>query len=80
MRIVTGIARPTAGSVTVGGHDLATAAGRTAVQRDLGYQPQDLGVYGGGMRYRMVASTPPSPQASRVEPGREGGCPAVAVR
>ncbi|GAA3449761.1 ATP-binding cassette domain-containing protein [Dactylosporangium matsuzakiense] len=45
MRILAGIARPTAGRVTVGGHDLATGAGRTAVQRELGYLPQDLGVY-----------------------------------
>ncbi|WP_433041875.1 ABC transporter ATP-binding protein [Dactylosporangium sp. CS-033363] len=45
MRILAGIVRPTTGRVTVGGHDLATAAGRTAVQRELGYLPQDLGVY-----------------------------------
>jgi ABC-2 type transport system ATP-binding protein len=45
MRILAGIVRPSAGRVTVGAHDLATAAGRTAVQRDLGYLPQDLGVY-----------------------------------
>ncbi|MBL7258612.1 ABC transporter ATP-binding protein [Paractinoplanes lichenicola] len=45
MRILAGIARPTAGRVTVGGHDLATTAGRHAVQRGLGYLPQDLGVY-----------------------------------
>jgi ABC-type multidrug transport system ATPase subunit len=31
--------------VTVGEHDISTGAGRTAVQRDLGYLPQDLGVY-----------------------------------
>ncbi|WP_433201657.1 ABC transporter ATP-binding protein [Dactylosporangium sp. CS-047395] len=45
MRILAGIVRPTTGRVTVGEHDLATAAGRTAVQRELGYLPQDLGVY-----------------------------------
>ncbi|MFG1920390.1 ABC transporter ATP-binding protein [Cryptosporangium sp. NPDC048952] len=45
MRILAGVARPTSGSVTVGGHDLATSSGRTAVQRELGYLPQDLGVY-----------------------------------
>lgn len=45
MRIVAGLVRPTSGRVSVGGHDIATAAGRTAVQRDLGYLPQDLGVY-----------------------------------
>ncbi|MDY7085421.1 MAG: ABC transporter ATP-binding protein [Actinomycetota bacterium] len=45
MRILAGIARPTAGHVTVDGHDLSTPAGRHAVQRGLGYLPQDLGVY-----------------------------------
>jgi ABC-2 type transport system ATP-binding protein len=45
MRILAGIVRPSSGRVTVGAHDLGTAAGRTAVQRDLGYLPQDLGVY-----------------------------------
>jgi len=45
MRILAGIARPTSGRVTVGGHDIGTGAGRAAVQRDLGYVPQDLGVY-----------------------------------
>jgi ABC-2 type transport system ATP-binding protein len=45
MRILAGIVRPTSGTVSVGGHDIATGAGRTAVQRTLGYLPQDLGVY-----------------------------------
>ncbi|GLY98873.1 ABC transporter ATP-binding protein [Actinoplanes sp. NBRC 103695] len=45
MRILAGIVRPTSGAVAVGGHDIATGAGRTAVQRTLGYLPQDLGVY-----------------------------------
>ena len=45
MRILAGLSAPTSGRVTVGGHDLGTGAGRTAVQRDLGYLPQDLGVY-----------------------------------
>jgi ABC-type multidrug transport system ATPase subunit len=45
MRIIAGLVRPTAGRVTVGGHDVGTGAGRTAVQRTLGYLPQDLGVY-----------------------------------
>ncbi|BCJ55416.1 ABC transporter ATP-binding protein [Actinoplanes sp. NBRC 14428] len=45
MRILAGIVRPTSGRVTVGPHDLGTGAGRTAVQRELGYLPQDLGVY-----------------------------------
>lgn len=45
MRIIAGLVRPTSGRVTVGGHDMSTSAGRTAVQRRLGYLPQDLGVY-----------------------------------
>ena len=45
MRIVAGIVRPSSGRVVVGGHDIATRSGRTAVQRHLGYLPQDLGVY-----------------------------------
>jgi ABC-2 type transport system ATP-binding protein len=45
MRILAGIVRPSAGRVVAGGHDMASSAGRTAVQRELGYLPQDLGVY-----------------------------------
>ena len=45
MRILAGILRPSRGRVLVGGHDLARAAGRTAVKRALGYLPQDLGLY-----------------------------------
>ncbi|WP_021597002.1 MULTISPECIES: ABC transporter ATP-binding protein [Actinomadura] len=45
MRILSGLVLPTSGQVTVGGHDMNTRAGRTAVQRGLGYLPQDLGVY-----------------------------------
>lgn len=45
MRTLTGIIKPTAGTVTVGGHDLATTAGRSAVKRMLGYLPQDLDLY-----------------------------------
>ncbi|GAA2994469.1 ABC transporter ATP-binding protein [Streptosporangium longisporum] len=45
MRILAGLLRPTSGTVRVGGHDIATAEGRLAVQRTLGYLPQDLGVY-----------------------------------
>lgn len=45
LRIITGLLRPTAGTVRVGGHDLATSAGRAAVRRQLGYLPQDAGVY-----------------------------------
>lgn len=45
MRILAGLVKPTSGRVAVGGHDLGTGVGRTAVQHVLGYLPQDLGVY-----------------------------------
>ncbi|WP_043627826.1 ABC transporter ATP-binding protein [Nonomuraea candida] len=45
MRILAGLLKPTSGRVVIGGHDLATAEGRLAVRRTLGYLPQDLGVY-----------------------------------
>jgi ABC-2 type transport system ATP-binding protein len=45
MRILAGIMLPSSGHITVGEHDLGTTAGRTAVQHDLGYLPQDLGLY-----------------------------------
>jgi ABC-type multidrug transport system ATPase subunit len=45
MRILAGLLRPTAGRVSIGGHDITTGAGRLAVQRTLGYLPQDVGVY-----------------------------------
>jgi ABC-type multidrug transport system ATPase subunit len=45
MRILAGLLRPTAGQVRIGGFDITTGAGRVAVQRTLGYLPQDLGVY-----------------------------------
>jgi ABC-2 type transport system ATP-binding protein len=45
MRILAGIVRPSAGRVVVGGHDITSGSGRAAVQRELGYLPQDLGVY-----------------------------------
>ncbi|MEJ3743927.1 ABC transporter ATP-binding protein [Actinomycetes bacterium KLBMP 9797] len=45
MRILAGLLRPTAGRVLAGGHDVTSRAGRLAVQRTLGYLPQDLGVY-----------------------------------
>jgi ABC-type multidrug transport system ATPase subunit len=45
MRLLTGLIRPTSGRITIGGHDMGTADGRLAVQRVLGYLPQDLGVY-----------------------------------
>jgi ABC-type multidrug transport system ATPase subunit len=45
MRLLTGLIRPDGGTITIGGHDLSGADGRLAVQRVLGYLPQDLGVY-----------------------------------
>jgi len=45
MRILAGVLRPTRGQVCIGGHDMASEAGRVAVKRELGYLPQDLGVY-----------------------------------
>ncbi|MEV8632531.1 ABC transporter ATP-binding protein [Streptosporangium sp. NPDC051023] len=45
MRILAGLLKPTSGTVRVGGHDVTEPGGRLAVQRELGYLPQDLGVY-----------------------------------
>ena len=45
MRILAGLLRPTVGEVRIGGYDVTTRSGRLAVQRVLGYLPQDLGVY-----------------------------------
>ncbi len=45
MRIIAGVLSPTSGQVLIGGHDMSTRQGRVAVQRRLGYLPQDLGLY-----------------------------------
>ncbi|OUC99528.1 ATP-binding cassette domain-containing protein [Streptomyces swartbergensis] len=45
LRILTGVLRPTSGRVVIGGQDLATTAGLTAVKRALGYLPQELSLY-----------------------------------
>jgi ABC-type multidrug transport system ATPase subunit len=45
MRLLAGLQRPTSGTIHAFGHDLATAAGRGALKRELGYLPQDLGLY-----------------------------------
>ncbi|OKI99241.1 ABC transporter ATP-binding protein [Kitasatospora sp. CB01950] len=45
MRILTGTVQATSGRVVVGGHDLGTTAGRTAVKRTLGYLPQEIDMY-----------------------------------
>jgi ABC-2 type transport system ATP-binding protein len=45
MRILAGILRPSMGTLLVGGNDMSTERGRTAVKRVLGYLPQELGLY-----------------------------------
>ncbi len=45
MRILAGLLRASGGSVTVFGHDLSTYAGRQAAKANLGYLPQELGLY-----------------------------------
>ena len=45
MRILSGLLRPTGGSVEVLGHDVTTARGKQAVKATLGYLPQELGLY-----------------------------------
>jgi ABC-2 type transport system ATP-binding protein len=45
LRILAGILPASAGTILVDAHDLRTPAGKRAVKRDLGYLPQDLGVY-----------------------------------
>jgi|SRR5579864_878482 len=45
MRILAGIMRPTSGTIHIGEYDGGTERGRTAVKHQLGYLPQDFGVY-----------------------------------
>jgi ABC-2 type transport system ATP-binding protein len=45
MRIIAGLLHPTRGSVRVLGEDMATHEGKQAVKRQLGYLPQELGLY-----------------------------------
>ena len=45
LRILAGILPADSGAIRIGGHDLATQEGKRAVKRDLGYLPQELGVY-----------------------------------
>jgi ABC-2 type transport system ATP-binding protein len=45
MRVLAGVLPPTAGTVTVGGADLADRRQRQSAQAALGYLPQELGVY-----------------------------------
>jgi ABC-2 type transport system ATP-binding protein len=45
MRILSGLIRPSSGSVNILGNNLATASGKQAVKSMLGYLPQELGLY-----------------------------------
>ncbi|MEJ2557609.1 MAG: ABC transporter ATP-binding protein [Anaerolineae bacterium] len=45
MRILAGLVQPTGGSVHVLGHDVTTLEGKMAVKAQLGYLPQELGLY-----------------------------------
>lgn len=45
MRILAGLLRPTSGRVAAYGNDLSTHAGRQALKMNLGYLPQELGLY-----------------------------------
>lgn len=45
MRTLTGLLRPTSGSISIMGHRMDTGAGKTAAKALLGYLPQELGLY-----------------------------------
>jgi ABC-type multidrug transport system ATPase subunit len=45
MRIIAGLIQPSAGKVTVMGHDISTAKGKRLVREHLGYLPQEYGLY-----------------------------------
>ncbi len=45
MRILAGLLRPTSGRVHILGHDITTPRGKQAVKAQLGYLPQELGIY-----------------------------------
>jgi ABC-2 type transport system ATP-binding protein len=45
MRILAGILHPSGGRVTIGGHEIKSERDRTEVKRQLGYLPQELGMY-----------------------------------
>lgn len=45
MRIMAGLVRPTSGKATIFGEDVTTDAGRQTVKAQLGYLPQELGLY-----------------------------------
>ena len=54
MRILAGLLRPSSGSARVFGHDLATHAGRQAAKMNLGYLPQELGLYPNLNAYELL--------------------------
>lgn len=45
MRVIAGLLNPTSGSVQVLGEDITSHDGKLAVKRQLGYLPQELGLY-----------------------------------
>ncbi|MBN8638550.1 MAG: ABC transporter ATP-binding protein [Anaerolineae bacterium] len=45
MRVIAGLLKPSSGSVRVLGEDITTQGGKLAVKRQLGYLPQELGLY-----------------------------------
>jgi ABC-2 type transport system ATP-binding protein len=45
MRILAGLIQPTSGRVHIFGHDVATPVGKMAIKAQLGYLPQELGLY-----------------------------------
>lgn len=45
MRILAGLIRPTTGTVHVFGQDITTSSGKRLVKSQLGYLPQELGLY-----------------------------------
>ncbi|HLU11092.1 MAG TPA: ABC transporter ATP-binding protein [Oceanobacillus sp.] len=45
MRILAGLLRPSSGRVIAFGHDMSSASGRLAAKANLGYLPQELGLY-----------------------------------
>lgn len=45
MRVIAGLLKPSSGSVRVLGEDITTQTGKLAVKSQLGYLPQELGLY-----------------------------------
>jgi ABC-type multidrug transport system ATPase subunit len=54
MRIMAGLLTPTAGKINVFGFDATTIRGREAVQKQLGYLPQDLALYPNFSAYEFL--------------------------